>query len=39
MGLTRIRSFQQGGIYAKRDSLLSIAYSEELISTTVSATL
>jgi hypothetical protein len=27
------------GIYAKRDSLLSIAYSEELISTTISATL
>lgn len=27
------------GIYTKRDSLLSIAYSEELISATISATL
>ena len=27
------------GIHAKRDSLLSIAYSEELISATISATL
>jgi len=27
------------GIYAKRDSLPSIAYSEELISATISATL
>jgi hypothetical protein len=29
----------QPGIYAKRDSLPSIAYSEELISATISATL
>jgi len=30
---------RHSGIYTKRDSLLSIAYSEELISATISATL
>ena len=34
-----IRAIEIVGIYAKRDSLLSIAYSEELISATISATL
>ena len=28
-----------GGIHVRRDTLLSIAYSEELISSTISATL
>jgi hypothetical protein len=31
--------FRHPGIYARRDSLPSIAYSEELISATISATL
>jgi len=34
-----VASMAQEGIHVRRDTLLSIAYSEELISSTISATL